>query len=326
MDAAFLWPSALWLLGLVPGLTLAYRRARRRAPAGPVAFPHVGVLAEAAGHARPVRQHLAVVLFLAALALVVTALARPQAPLPVPADRSAIVLAIDISGSMRSTDVLPNRLAAAQEAARAFIRTVPASVRVGLVAFGGYASLLVPPTTARQPLFDAIDGLRFIRRTAIGEGLLEAVVALPGRVRPDPDGTLVARPPGPLPPGVVILLSDGRSNTGIDAVQAAAIARQQEVAVYTVGVGQPQTPDNAWTIGGPLDEAELQAVAQEAGGKYFRATSAEGLRETYERLARTVGWERRPQEVTGVVGLLGGLALVAALAVSGLFTHQLGVP
>lgn len=255
MDAAFLWPWALWLLGLVPGLALAYRRARRRAPAGPVTFPHVGVLAEAAGHARPARQHLAVVLFLAALALVVTALARPQMPLPVPTDRSAIVLAIDISGSMRST-----------------------------------------------------------------------VAALPGRGRPDSDGTLVARPSGPLPPGLVILLSDGRSNTGIDAVQAAAIARQQEVAVYTVGVGQPQAPDNAWTIGGPLDEAELQAVAREAGGKYFRATSAEGLRETYERLARTVGWERRPQEVTGVVGLLGGLALVAALAVSGLLTHQLGVP
>jgi Ca-activated chloride channel family protein len=226
---------------------------------------------------------------------------------------------------MRSTDVLPNRLAAAQEAARAFVRTVPASVRVGLVAFGGYASLLVPPTTARQPLFDAIDGLRFIRRTAIGEGLLEAVAALPGRVRPDPDGTLAA-PQGPLPPGVVILLSDGRSNTGIDAVEAAAIARRQQVTVYTVGVGQPQTPDGAWTIGGPLDETELQAVAREAGGKYFRATSAEGLRETYERLARAVGWERRPQEVTGVVGLLGGLALAAALAVSGLLTHRMGVP
>ncbi|MDR7556317.1 MAG: VWA domain-containing protein [Armatimonadota bacterium] len=326
MRAPFVWPAVLWLLLLVPALGLLYRRARRRAPAGPVLVPHVGMLRAAAAHARPGRQHLAAVLFLTALVLVLVALARPQVPLPVPADRAAIVLAIDSSGSMRSTDVLPNRLAAAQEAARAFIRTVPPSVRIGLVAFGGYASLLVPPTTERQPLFDALDGLRFIRRTAIGEGLLEAVAALPGRVRPEPDGTLTVRPAGPLPPGVVILLSDGRSNTGIDAVQAAAIARLQQVTVYTVGVGQPQTPDGAWTIGGPLDETELQAIAREAGGKYFRATSAEGLRETYERLARAVGWERRPQEVTGVVGLLGGIALAAALLVSGAIVHRLGIP
>lgn len=323
MKSVFLWPEALWGLILVPVLVAVYCALQRRRPAANLIHPDLGLIAAAAAHARPFRRHLAAGMFLGGLAVTVLAAARPVVTIPVPADRSAIVLAMDVSGSMRSTDVLPNRLAAAQEAARVFVATVPRTVRVGLVAFGGYAVLLVPPGTDRERLVEAINGLSRIYRTAIGEGLLEAVAALPGPVRPNPDGTLPLLPPGPRPPGVVILLSDGRSNTGIDALKAAAIARQQEVLVYTVGVGQPVTPEGAWTLGGPLDEAELQAIAREAGGRYFRATSAEGLSETYERLARAVGWERRQEEITGIAGMLGAVVIIASLVLSRAVTHPL---
>jgi Ca-activated chloride channel family protein len=323
MEPSFLWPESLWGLILVPVLLAVYRALHRRRPGSDLIHPDLGLIATAAAHARPFRRHVAAGMFLAGLAAIVVATARPVATIPVPADRSAIVLAMDVSGSMRSTDVLPNRLAAAQEAARVFVATVPKTVRIGLVAFGGYPVLLVPPGTDRERLIEAIGGLSRIYRTAIGEGLLEAVAALPGRVRANPDGTLPPLPPGPRHPGVVILLSDGRSNTGIDALKAAAIARQQEVLVYTVGVGQPVTPEGAWTLGGPLDEAELQAIAQAAEGRYFRATSAEGLSETYQRLARAVGWERRREEMTGIAGMLGAVVIIASMAVARVVTHPL---
>jgi Ca-activated chloride channel family protein len=326
LPLSFAWPSVLVALLVVPAGVLLYRMVTRRRPRQALIFPDLEIAAAAAARGGGFRRHLAAALFLAGLAALIAAVARPEMPLLVPSDRATVVLAIDSSGSMRSQDVLPNRLTAAQEAAKTFLRTVPPGMRVGLVAFAGHATLLVPPgTDNRDRLVEAIDGLYYIRRTAIGDGLMEAVAALPGRVRPGPDGTLPPAPPGPKPPGVVILLSDGRSNTGMDSHLAATIARQQEVMVYTVGVGQPMGLNTGWTIGGPLDEEELQWIAREAGGRYFRASSAEGLREVYRRLARTVGWEWKPQEVTSLVGALGGLMIIVAVLTSRLLTHPLRV-
>jgi Ca-activated chloride channel family protein len=323
MNPLFVWPGLLWGLLAIPAGWVVYRRllaGRRRAA---VAFPDGDLLAAAAG-AGSRRRHLPAALFLTALAMLIAALARPVAPLPVPADRSAIMLSIDISGSMRSQDVLPNRLEAAKESARAFLRGVPPTVRVGLVTFGGYATLISPPTTDRDRLFDALEHLYFIRRTAIGDGLMEAVAALPGRVKPGLEGVLPPAPPGSRPPGVVILLSDGRSNSGMDPLGAADLAKRQDVVVYTVGVGQT-TPGAAWTLGGTLDEETLQTIARDTGGQYYHASSAQALHGVYRRLARIVGWERRPEEVTGIVGAMGAAALIAAIIVARLRTQPLPV-
>lgn len=326
LPLSFTRPSVLVALLVIPAGVLLYRMLTRRRPRQALIFPDLEIAVAAAARGGGFRRHLAAAIFLAGLAALIAAVARPEMPLLVPSDRATVVLAIDSSGSMRSQDVLPNRLTAAKEAAKTFLRTVPPGMRIGLVAFAGYATLLVPPgTDNRDRLVEAIDGLYYIRRTAIGDGLMEAVAALPGRVRPGPNGTLPPAPPGPKPPGVVILLSDGRSNTGMDSHLAATIARQQEVIVYTVGVGQPMGLNTGWTIGGPLDEEELQWIAREAGGRYFRAASAEGLREVYRRLARTVGWEWKPQEVTSLVGALGGLMIIIAVLTSGLLTHPLRV-
>ncbi len=323
MTEPFTWPDALWALLLVPILVALYRAAQRRGSRHAIGFPNVAMVSSAAASASPTRRRVAPTLFLIGLTVLFLATARPRAPVLVAADRSTIILSIDVSGSMRSQDIEPNRLGAAQAAAKAFIVTVPPTVRVGLVTFAGYAALVVPPGTDRARLVEAIDRLNYARRTAIGEGLLEAVAALPGRVRPLPDGSLPAPPPGRRPPGVVILLSDGRNNAGIDPMAAAVIARQQEVTVYTVGVGSPANSGTAWTIGGSLDEETLQAMARETGGTYYHASTARGLRAVYRKLARSIGWERRVEEVTSVTGMLGGLIILASVLVARLLTHPL---
>jgi Ca-activated chloride channel family protein len=320
----FIWPSVLWALALVPAFIALYVRALRRRPKASVSYPNFALLAAAAAQAGAWRHHLAAALFLLAVTAIALAVARPLAWIPVPAEHTAIMLAVDTSGSMRSQDIHPNRLVAAQEAAKMFLKTVPADVPVGLVAFGGFATLLSPPTTDRKRVFDAIDTFYFLRRTAIGDGLLEAMAALPGRAKPQPDGTVPPKPPGGWPPGYIILLSDGRSNSGMDPVQAAGIARQQGVVVYSIGVGSTD-PGAGWTLGGTLDDEELQAIAKETGGMYFHAKSAAGLQNVYRHLARTLAWDYRPEEVTSMAGMLAMIALIAAVVVSRSATHPVGI-
>lgn len=314
MSLTFLWPAFLWGLLSIPLLVALYARLLKRASRYPVILSTTATLIAAPRAGR--MRHLPPVLIGASLALLVVSAARPVLPLPVPADRSAIMLAIDVSGSMRSTDIAPSRLEAAKSSAKAFLRSLPASIRVGLVVFAGYTALLAPPGTEHARIEALIDGVSTARRTAIGDGLMEAVAALPGRVRPDAAGTLSVPPLMPLPPGMVVLLSDGRSNAGMDPLMAADLAAQQRVTVYTVGVGQRVTPDNTWTIGGTLDEDTLQAMASRTGGTYYHAVSARGLRDVYRKLARSLGWERRPTEVSAVVAGVAALLLAAALAAS----------
>jgi len=312
--ATLLWPSMLWGLLLLPLLALLYRRLLRRSSPYPVAYS-TAQLIRLAVVPSGWRRHRAAALFLAGLGAIILTLARPVIPLPAPADRAAIILALDISGSMRSQDIAPNRLEAAKQAAVAFLEATPDRVRVGLVVFAGFSSLLAPPTTDHTRLVQLIAGLGTARRTAIGDGLLEAVAALPGRARPGPDGTLPVLPPT-LPPGIVVLMSDGRSNAGIDPLEAARIAQRQRVTVYTVGMGARGTADNwwsgGWTIGGPVDEETLQEIASITGGAYQHASSADALHGIYRRLARQIAWERRPTEVSAATAGAAALFLIAA--------------
>jgi Ca-activated chloride channel family protein len=310
----FLRPVLLWALVLVPLLVFLYVWLMRRSLPRPIGYPNALALDSAAHRSSAVRRHLPAACFAVSLTSILLAAAGPMLPLLVPAERSAIMLSIDVSGSMRSQDMLPSRLEAAKAAAKAFVETLPDRVRVGLVMFGGYAIMLVPPMTDHDRVASTIESLSPIRRTAIGEGLLEAVVALPGRVRPESDRAVASTiPSGTLPSGIVILLSDGNSNTGIDPLEAAEIARAQQVTVYTIGVGQPRS-GGAWTLGGPLDEETLQTIAQRTGGRYYHASSAERLHRVYRTLARSVGWERRPQDASSLAAALALVALAGALA------------
>ncbi len=321
----FQWPLMLLGLAALPVLAAVYAWALRRPIRAPVAHTQLALLAQAVTASPPWRRHVPAALAALALAAVLLAMARPVAPLPVPAVQNTVVLSIDVSRSMLADDIPPSRIEAAKTAAREFVRAVPRGLKVGLVSFSSYATLIIPPTADRQRVLEAIDLLSTEFATAIGDGLLEAVWALPGRQRPSP-GASPAPPQPPVPPGTVVLLSDGQSNRGTIPQDAARVAREQDVKVYTIGVGTPE--GTFLSLGGRsiwvrLDEATLQEIAEMTGGRYFHATSASELRRVYRQLSRTIGWEARPTEVSALAAGAAALFLVVAVGVSLLGVHRL---
>lgn len=325
----FEWSFMLWALVALPLLVWAYLRLQVRRPRRGVLVPNVEMLVRAAGGRIRWRRWVPPVLYLLGIGMVLIGLARPTAPLPVPAREGVVVLSIDVSRSMLADDFKPNRMAGAKLAAHEFVRALPGGFRVGLVTFSSYATTVVPPTADRARIHDAIDLLTPESATAIGEGLLEAIWALPGRVRPlsvdgAPPGSQPA-PPGRLPPGVVVLLSDGQSNRGTHPLEAARIARDLQVKVYTVGVGTPE--GTTLTVSGRsilvrLDEETLRGMAETAGGAYHRTTNVGELRRVYRYLGRQIGWERRPTEVTALAAGTALAFLIAAVVSSRLLVHR----
>ena len=252
---SFEWPIfLLTLLGLpvlVAGYVALTRRRRRRA----VPYSSVALI-RAAGPARSSwRRHVPLALVLAALASLAVAGARPEMRMDVPVAGSAVILALDVSGSMCATDVDPNRLTAAQAAVRDFVRDQPAGTRIGLVVFSGFAQVAVAPNTDRRALLQAIDSLTVGRGTAIGAALLKSVDVIaeinPNVDRADdgtsgsgqgggtvgPGGQTPSQPRVPFAPETVVLLTDGANTTGIEPVEAARIAAARGVRVYPIGFG-----------------------------------------------------------------------------------------
>ena len=185
---------------------------------------------------------MAFALLLGALAALGVAAARPQLRMTVPVSGSAVILALDVSGSMCATDVEPNRLTAAQAAMRTFVKDQDADTRIGLVLFSGFAQVAVAPTTDREPLLRAIDTLTTARGTAIGAAILKSV---DGIAEIDPDVAPVDGGPGQRSPGlpgtfapeIVVLLTDGANTRGVEPVEAARTAADRGVRVYPIGFG-----------------------------------------------------------------------------------------
>lgn len=342
----FASPGLLWLLLLAPVLVAVYlwilSRTRR------TRFPNLAIVRAAQGPQRRWRRHLPPALMLLALSTLVVAMARPSASVVLPMQYKTVVLAMDTSGSMRATDVQPNRIIAAQNAARGFFRDVPKDVRIGIVEFGATASVVQTPTSNRDDLTAAIDRFVLQRGTATGSGLYVALAMLfpdagidieklvggggPAGARTEPGirggrdrplgaaGPSQAAPsasvePGSYQSGVIILLSDGRRTTGPDPIEAARWAAQRGVRVYTVGFG---TKDGAAVDFGEysyymrLDEESLRAVADITRGQYFHAGTADDLGRVYEDLRNRLVLERRNTEVGALFSGLG--ALLALLA------------
>jgi Ca-activated chloride channel family protein len=275
----FQWPLVLLSLLAVPVLVGVYVRQQRRRRRQAVRHSSVALIKAAAPPRRAWRRHVPFALVLGALAVLAVGAARPQVSTEVPISRSAIILALDVSGSMCSTDVPPNRLTAAQAAVRDFVQTQDSSTSIGLVLFSGFAQVAVAPTTDRAPLLRAIDGLTTGRGTTIGAAILKSVDAIAEinpAVRPaDPGSTAGAespgsgaapgaapgpaappRTPGTYAPEIVVLLTDGANTTGIEPVPAAEIAAERGVRVYPIGFGT-QNPTS------------MVCTAQQAGGQGF---------------------------------------------------------
>jgi Ca-activated chloride channel family protein len=329
---SFLWPEALFLYLLVPGLVALYLWMLRRPARERVQYSSLELVARAAAAGGRWRRHVPAVLYLLTLCGVIFVVARPMAPLPVPDNRTAVMLSIDVSRSMMARDVVPNRLEAAKKAAIQFVRSLPRGAKVGLVSFSSYATLITPPTEDHDRVIQDISNLNLEFATAIGDGLLEAIYALPGRQRPDGPGGLGTLPPPPrdpehLPPATVVLLSDGQSNRGVPPEDAATVARQWRVKVYTVGLGSPE--GTFLELGGRsifvrLDEETLKEIAETTGGAYWRVSSSAELNRVYTRLGRSIGWERKPVEVSGPAAVAVAALFVGTMAVSLLWMHRIG--
>jgi Ca-activated chloride channel family protein len=243
------WPLALLALLVVPLLLGAYLWQLRRRRRAAVRYSSVALIRSAMTSRSRWRRHLPVALFLVALAALAFASARPQAAVDVPFSRTSVILALDVSGSMCSTDVRPNRLAVAQEAARRFVQNQPSGMRIGIVAFSEFAETLVPPSRDRKQLIDAINGLTTGRGTAIGAAMLKAVDSIASinpRVVPitanENDGIGKVTAPAAVSqsgyiPDIIVVLTDGRNTRGIDPAEAAKIVAKRRVRVYTIGFG-----------------------------------------------------------------------------------------
>jgi Ca-activated chloride channel family protein len=336
----FAWPEALLLLLAVPVLVALYLRLLRRQKRAAVRFASVDLVRAAIGSAAQWRRHVPPAIFLAALAVAILAAARPNAVLTLPTHQRTVILAIDVSISMRATDVEPNRLAAAQAAAKAFVRDQPSDLRIGIVSFAGTAHVVQKPTHNRDDLVAAIDRLELDRHTAIGSGIIMSLATLfpeegidleslvlgsreSWRRNRPPEKTPRKAPPKPLAPGsntssAIVLLTDGRRTTGPDPLDAARMAAERGIRVFTVGFGSASGGPamiEGYSIYMMFDEETLKAIADLTRAEYFHAASAEELRRVYEVLSSRFVMEREEREISA---LFAAVAALLALASGGL--------
>jgi Ca-activated chloride channel homolog len=318
-----LWPEVVPAFLLIPALVALYVLAGRRRRAASVRYPSLSLVAQAATAGRPWRRHVPAALYLLTLSAMIFALTRPVWPMPVPDNQAAVMLSIDVSGSMISTDVWPSRIEAAKTAAAEFVRSLPRGAKVGLVKFSTTATLMSPPTEDHERVVALLKSLRPEATTAIGDGLLKAVFALPGR-HPAAGQTALFLPassvePPQLPPAAVVLMNDGGNNTGTPPERAALVAKRLHVVVHTVGLGQPpnvQGDPDTTEADEPLDDQTLKHIADVTGGTYRRAGSGAELSRAYTEFGRVVAWKKRPIEVSGLVSaasvvLLGGTMMLS---------------
>ena len=331
----FLWPSTLWLLLAVPLAMFVYAKVLKRRSASMARHARLETIGTAA--TGRLQRALPPLLWLLGLTALLLAVARPQAALVLPARIETIILAVDMSGSMRATDLQPTRMVAAQNAARAFVSDQPRHVKIGVVGIAASAALVQSPTDNREAIVTSIDRLEPQRGTALGSGLVIALdAALPqARInveefinpprgkKDEPRKKLEEREmtAGSNTSAAIVLLSDGQSNVGPDPMKAAELAAELGVRVYTVGMGTPEgttVSADGWQMRVRLDEDKLKQVARATEGEYFRAADAKELKKIYSRLSAKLGFEKQqPTEITalfaGLGALLAGLGAVLSM-------------
>ncbi len=329
----FIWPSMLWLLLALPLLVLAYRWILKRKRRTTVRLASINVAKMALGSGPGWRRHVPPLLLLLALAALLLSVARPTAIITLPLSERTIILAMDVSGSMRAEDVKPNRLVASQVAAKAFVENLPREVKVGVVSFAGTAAVVQAPTTSREDVLAAIDRFQLQRGTATGSGIILSLATLfpdhgieiqnitgqrnfPGKeIGKKDDKVFTPVPAGSYNSAAVIMLTDGQRTTGPDPLDAAKMAAERGIRVYTVGIGTTSGEIigfEGWSMRVKLDEETLKNVSVLTHGEYFYAGTAEDLKKVYESLSSRMVVERKETEITAVFAAFG--ALLAALA------------
>jgi Ca-activated chloride channel family protein len=357
---SLLWPGFLSLLFLIPvavGIYIWVLRRRRRFA---VRYSSLSLVREAVTKQSWLRKHLPFILFLVALTSLVFALGRPVATVIVPSNEATIILAIDVSRSMCSTDIPPNRLEVAKDAALSFVQNNSSGRQVGVVAFAGFAELIQSPTTDLRQLENAITYLAPARRTAIGSAILRSLDAIaevdnripPSELEGSAEPEAAPRAEGEYSPHIIVLLTDGASNAGPLPLSAAEQAVERGVRVYTIGFGTTQNSspmncldDDPFGFGGggggssepfaggggfgggggfrrEIDEETLTQIAEMTGGKYYLASSADELQEVFRDLPTYVIATRETTEISAYFTALAALVVILAI-VLGLRWHPL---
>jgi Ca-activated chloride channel family protein len=323
---SFQWPEFLWLAAALPALVALYVVLLRRRKRFAVRYSSLALMREAMSGASW-RRHVPPLLILLALAALIVAIARPSATMTLPSQHETVILAMDVSGSMRASDVEPNRLVAAQVAAKAFIADQPSHVRMGIVAFAGTATVAQAPTTNKDDLYAAIDRFQLQRATAIGSAIIVSLAVLFPDAGYDVASYSYAaekrKPPAsfkPVPPGsyssaVIILLTDGQRTTGPDSLLAARLAAERGVRIFTVGVGTPEgkiVGFDGWSMHVRLDEETLRAIADLTRGDYFYAGNAVDLKKIYQTMNSRLVMETKKTEIGAFFSAAAALLVLIA--------------
>ncbi len=353
----FFWPGFLVLLALIPVIVALYLWVLRRRRVA-LRYSSLTLVRQAIPRGSRLKRHIPFAMFLVAFASLVVALGRPVAVVAAPTDQTTILLVIDVSRSMCSTDVKPNRLVAAQNAALSFIQRQKSTTQIGIVAFSGFAELIQPPTTDSEMLQSAVEGLLVGSRTAIGSGILkalDAIAEIDKNVAPSITGSSSGPKPVPVPKGayvpeIIVLLTDGASNTGPQPVDAAQQALDRGVRVYTIGFGTanggefpycgPQIigrepgafggggggfgggPGGGFGGGGPggfrrgIDEETLKRVADLTGGAYYSAESADELHDVFQNLPTYLIVKHEIIEISVAFAAIGALLVMIAISLA----------
>jgi Ca-activated chloride channel family protein len=326
----------------------------RRKRKAVVRYASLSMVKDAMGVGAGFRRHVPPILFLLALTLMIAAIARPAAVVTLPSQRSTVILAMDVSGSMRAEDVEPSRIVAAQTAAKTFITDQPKDTRIGIVAFAASALLVQAPTHNREDLNAAIDRFQTQRGTAIGSGLLVSLQTIFPAESFDPRGATSENPhrrpgmergrgmslddspkqetekkvvaPGSYQSAVIILLTDGQVTTGPDPLETARIAADHGVRVYTVGIGSKEGTLLGYegrSMRVQLDEETLQTIADLTRGQYFRAESAKDLKKIYEAMNTQLIMEKAKTEITAAFSAAAAILALISVALSMLWFNRI---
>ena len=299
---SFQYPLLLLALLALPLLVGLYVLNQRRRQAYAIRFTNLALMGQVLGRQPGFRRHLPAALFLLGFTGLLLAMARPTAAVAVPKEKATVMLTVDVSGSMAATDVQPTRIEAARQAGRALINELPGQARVGLVSFNAQASVVAPLTRDHQSVQDALQSLQPGGGTAIGDALELSVQQL-----------VQNRTGGAKSPEMIVLLTDGTSNTGVAPADGAAQAKAAGIPVETIGVGQ--RGKTTFLGGRPIDgvdEQALQSISDSTGGHYFYAAEAGVLQNIFGSLGSAFGWTTEKVELTipalalGTVILLGG--------------------
>ncbi|MEO6626793.1 MAG: VWA domain-containing protein [Burkholderiaceae bacterium] len=339
----FMWPDLLWLMLAVPLLVLVYIWLLQRKKKITLRYASLAIVKDAMGSRLHWRRHIPPALFLVAITATLLAASRPLAVLTLPSNHATVMLVMDVSLSMRATDVKPNRLVAAQEAAKVFLKELPRGVRVGIITFAGTAQVVQPATLNREDLVAAIDRFQLQRGTAIGSGIVVALSELfpdegidvgeltygsikrgtsiddAGKAGKKPKKEFVPVAPGSFESAAIVMLTDGRRTTGIDTLEAAKMAADHGVRVYSIGLGNVNgevTGFEGWGMYMKLDEPTLKAVAHATQAEYFIASDGASLKKVYEKLSTRLQVDKKETEISGLLALAAAVMAIGAAALS----------